>query len=260
MKKLIAMLLFSAISSINAVQAQSTIDDKWALVVGASNYKESSLNTTNCSENARKFHDFLTKDAGFAPDHCKLFTDSSATRTSVLRNLIQFFATNVRSNDLVVVYFSCASSPSTADPGQKSFLLLNDASIGNFYATGISMKDLVDLFKTRLACSKIFLVIDSESSTDSLSGSDKLRIPAIHAPSPDEGEFLITSGKLTKNGRNDNSIFTSKLINALKCNGKATSISDALKNFSNATEIANPSALISTIKIAAPSTDPRLVH
>src|SRR5262249_60636562 len=60
-------------TSNNAVNAMSTaaspIADKWALVVGISNFKDASINLTYAAKVSTDFRHFLVSKAHFQPDH-----------------------------------------------------------------------------------------------------------------------------------------------------------------------------------------------
>jgi hypothetical protein len=60
------------------------VKDKWALVIGISNFQDSKLNLKYAAKDATDFANFLIKDENFAADHVQVLTDEKATRANVL--------------------------------------------------------------------------------------------------------------------------------------------------------------------------------
>ncbi|HMY04936.1 MAG TPA: tetratricopeptide repeat protein, partial [Candidatus Obscuribacter sp.] len=83
------------------------VRDKWALIIGISNFQDKNLNLKYPAKDARDFHDFLIKEANFAPDHVKLLVDEKATRANILSELGDKWLPRVANpDDLVLIYIS----------------------------------------------------------------------------------------------------------------------------------------------------------
>lgn len=256
-KVTIALLFFMALNLVpGPLFAQNKIGDKWAYIVGISNYKDSELNCPGKAENAKKFFDFLTRESNFKPDHCKLFLDANATREKILTDMFNsFLPRNVSSEDLLVIYLSGFISPPEWDVKKLNFFLFNDSMKSNVFATGMDIQSLSRVINSRLRCKNIVLVLDGEYSQGALT-QNKDEYFEIRR---DCTELLtICSGNLSKNGKNNtNNLFTEKLITALKSKGQQTSLQEALKQFKEPGQHARESTMQSELVIAAPASQPR---
>jgi hypothetical protein len=63
------------------------IRDKWALVVGVSEFANPALNLKYSAKDAKDFADYLVKEADFAPDHVKVLLNKDATERRILSEL-----------------------------------------------------------------------------------------------------------------------------------------------------------------------------
>ncbi|MFN8555049.1 MAG: caspase family protein, partial [Candidatus Obscuribacterales bacterium] len=63
------------------------IRDKWALVVGISEFENPKLNLRYSAKDAADFASYLTNSAGFAPDHVKILLNKDATQRRILSEL-----------------------------------------------------------------------------------------------------------------------------------------------------------------------------
>jgi hypothetical protein len=78
------------------------VGNKWALVIGISNFKDSSLNLKYAAKDAKDFAQFLVSDGHFAKDHVKLLVDKSATRQDIVNALgAAFLGSKVKKDDLL---------------------------------------------------------------------------------------------------------------------------------------------------------------
>ncbi len=67
-------------SSVN----NNPVKDKWAVVVGVSQFKDKSINLKYPAKDAIDFSRFLTSEGHFAPDHVKVLVNEQATREQIL--------------------------------------------------------------------------------------------------------------------------------------------------------------------------------
>src|SRR5207302_687031 len=68
-------------------QAARPIKDKWALVVGISNFQNPSIDLKYPAKDAKDFQKYLISQANFAADHVKLLINEDATRERILSEL-----------------------------------------------------------------------------------------------------------------------------------------------------------------------------
>jgi tetratricopeptide (TPR) repeat protein len=159
------------------------IKQKWAVVIGASKFKESRLTPTEASDmaqSAKDFSDYLVDPHGgrFERNHVKVLLDAGAPRQSIMTAIGPSFLGNaVGPDDLVVVYVATSAFPTT-DGG--SYLCTYDCALDNIYGTCISMQTLMSTLKQSVHSDRILLVLQSAYSgaAELESGAKSLGSPA----------------------------------------------------------------------------------
>lgn len=212
-----------------------SIRDKWAVIVGIGNFKESSINLKYASKDAKDFYNFLIKEKGFAPDHVQLLTDQQATRANILSLLGSKWLPRVAEpDDLVVIYFSSHGSPSSLDVGGVNYLVAHDTDPNDLYATGIAMQDLARIIKGRVHCDRIMLVLDACHSgvvAPSAKGMGREANVNVDAIVQGTGQLVLSSSspeqRSWESKRYEGSVFTKHLIEGLRRNGKMTRLGEA---------------------------------
>jgi len=211
------------------------IRDKWALIVGISNFKDSSINLHYCAKDAKDFYDFLVTEKNFAPDHVQLLTDSSATRANILSLLGNKWLPRVAEpDDLVVIYFSSHGSPSSLDVGGVNYLVAHDTDVNDLYVTGIAMQDLSRIIKERVHCDRVMVLLDACHSGNAAPSSKGLaRAANVNVDNivQGTGQLVLSSSspeqRSWESKRYQGSVFTKHLIEGLRKNGKMTKLGEA---------------------------------
>ena len=86
---------------------EAPVKDKWALVVGISEFAKPALNLQFAAKDACDFKDFLVGKCHFAPDHVKLLVNQNATKDKILDLLGDSWLPRVAlPDDLVVIFIS----------------------------------------------------------------------------------------------------------------------------------------------------------
>lgn len=135
--------------------------DKWALVVGISNFKNPSLNLQYAAKDARDFSRFLITEANFKADHVKLLVDSQASHENVVADLgAKWLGKMVKRNDLVLVYISSHGSEAADDAKGTNFLLTYDTDEKNLLLNGIPMQWLTAGISKQIPSDRIVLILD----------------------------------------------------------------------------------------------------
>ncbi|MBP7861447.1 caspase family protein [bacterium] len=226
----------SATSGPIASTTPSSIRDKWALIVGISNFQDKRIPKLKYSaKDARDFRDFLVNECNFAPDHVRLLLNEKATERRVTSELgNKFLARVAKTGDLTVLYFSTHGSSSKADIKGKNYLVAYDTDRDDLYATGIEMQKISDAISDRIDSGRVLLVLDACHSGATTGGAKAMNDPGNF----DAEEIAQGSGKLVmcsskpdqqswESARYQNGVFTRKLIEGLKINGKKTKLADA---------------------------------
>lgn len=212
------------------------VRDKWALVVGIGKYANGKVPKLKyAAKDARDFRNFLVNEANFAPDHVRLLVDEDATQRRVISELgNKFLARVTKPDDVVVLFFSSHGSPAQLDIKGKNFLVAHDSDPDDLYATGINMDNILEMARDRIDSQRVLLVLDACHSGVIGSGEKGMLRPANF----DAEQFAQGSGKLIicssnpeesswESKRYENGIFTRKLLEGLRMNGKRTTLGEA---------------------------------
>lgn len=214
---------------------EKPIRDKWAVIVGIGQFKDTNINLKYASKDARDFYNFLIKEKGFQQDHVKLLTDKAATRANILSLMGSKWLPRVAEpDDLVVIYFSSHGSPSSLDVGGVNYLVAHDTDPNDLYATGIAMQDLARIIKARVHCDRIMLVLDAcHSGVVAPSAKGMAREANVNVDSivQGTGQLVLSSSspeqRSWESKRYEGSVFTKHLIDGLRKNGKYTRLGEA---------------------------------
>lgn len=218
------------------LKADSPIRDKWALVVGVGKFQDSRIPELKyASKDARDFRDFLVKEANFTADHVRLLVDEQATQRRVLSELgNKFLARVAKPDDLVVIYCSSHGSPAQADIRGDNFVVAYDSDPEDLFTTGIEMDKILESIDARVLSQRVLLVMDACHSGVVTKGAKGLmRSGNFDAQelAQGSGQLVITSSAPDQisweSKRYQNGIFTRKLLEALRVNGKNTTLGDA---------------------------------
>jgi tetratricopeptide (TPR) repeat protein len=214
------------------------VRDKWALIIGISEFKDTKLNLHYPAKDAKDFYNFLVNEGNFAKDHVKLLTNAQATRASILSELGDKWLPHVANpDDLVLIYISSHGSPSEMDVVGVNYLLAYDTDVDNLLASGLPMQDLSSVIKTRVHSDRVVVVLDACHSGAAETGGKGLTRSInvdAEAVSQGTGQLVISSSSPTQvswESKNyENSVFTRCLIDSLRKNGNATTLGEAFES------------------------------
>jgi uncharacterized caspase-like protein len=228
------------------------VADKWALVIGISNFKDSTINLKYAAKDATDFKNFLVTQENFSADHVRLLTDNHATKDEITSQLGQgWLGKRAQPDDLVVVYVSSHGSPSLEDVG-VNFLVAHDTDKYKLVSTGIPMQWLTKIIQEQVHSKRVVVILDVchsgsagedskksadvddiDDSVDSDASSKGLMRVKMDASKLNvgSGQVVLCSSladQVSWESKNyPNSIFTRKLMEALQCKGKETSLNEA---------------------------------
>lgn len=207
------------------LDARRPIRDKWALVVGISNFENSKVPALKYStKDARDFYNYLIKDANFQPSHVRMLLDEKATRRRIISELgNKFLARLARPGDLIVLFFSTHGSPSQMDLRGKSYLVTYDADPEDLDATGIGMQEVNEKIHSRVLSDRVVLVLDachSGSSDPNAKGMHRVGNMSAQEVAEGSGQLVICSSRPDEQSweskRYENGVFTKNLLEALR--------------------------------------------
>lgn len=209
------------------------VKDKWALVIGVSQFANPALNLKYSAKDAQDFADYLKKEAGFAPDHVKVLINEEATEKRILSLLGNKWLPHAAGpDDLVVIFVSTHGSGAELDVGGQNYLVAYDTDVDDLYTTGIPMQKLAKDIKERVHADRVVIFLDAchSGGANSKGESKGLSRSGVDASelAYGSGQMVIASSKEdqvsweSKNGQNG--VFTANLLEALRSDGKNTTI------------------------------------
>ena len=213
------------------------VKDKWAFVVGISNFKDSNLNLKYAAKDATDFANYLVKEAGFKPDHVKLLTDKDASRENIVSGLGDGWLKRLaNSDDLVLIYISTHGSESKQQAGNANFIVPYDATFTNLVFNGIPMQWLTAGLKDLVHCERIVLILDAchGGAVDAdAKGLERQQTIDMNKVNVGSGQIILASSQadqISWESKNyANGVFTRRLLEGLRSAGDKTKLNDAFK-------------------------------
>jgi uncharacterized caspase-like protein len=227
------------------------VADKWALIVGISNFKNGEINLKYAAKDATDFRNYLVAEGKFKADHVKLLTDGEATRENIIASLGEkWLARAAHRNDLVVIYVS-SHGAQVKDAGNASFIVPYEGTLENIVLTGIPLNWITVGVRDSVPCDRVLLVLDvchggavqlAEPADDDQQNSDigpiaysKDLVPQsafkLNDASVARNQVVLASSQseqLSWESKNyPNGVFTKRLIEGLRQKGSLTTMSDA---------------------------------
>ncbi len=211
------------------------IKDKWALVVGISQFQNPKLKLLYAAKDAQDFSQYLIKEGNFAADHVKLLTDGEATQKRIMSELGSKWLPHMANpDDLVVIFISSHGSPADMDIEGVNYLVAHDTDVDDLYTTGIEMQDLIGTIKRRVHSDRVVLILDACHSGAADTQSKGLsRVTNVDAAmvAQGTGQLVICSSMPNQVSwelkDQPNSVFTRFLIDGLRKQGSATKLGEA---------------------------------
>lgn len=233
---------FTKVQDLNptSTSVNRPIKQKWAVVVGISNFKDRHFSSdVPNAKAARDFYSYLVdqKAGRFAPDHVKLLTNETATQRNILNTLGPHWLGGLaQKDDLVVVYLASDGFPTT-DGG--TYIAAYDVAMDNLYGTCLSVKDLMQSLRKQIAADRVVLVLQSNYSgaadltagAKSFSKSYNMDLSQVMLG---KGFVILSSSKPDQISIGDT--FTQNLITALRADGGLIPLQSAFKKASEQTE------------------------
>lgn len=248
-------------------QAAKPVADKWALVVGISNFKDHSINLQFAAKDAMDFRNYLVFEANFKPDHVKLLLDEQATRDNIIAHLgDKWLRKNAKQDDLVVIFVSAHGTSARKEIGNANFIVAYETNLNNAVLSGIPMQFFTAGVRDMIPSQRVVIIMDvchggalRESSLASAIDAQTKQPHSAQAGSkaimlqPDmrvkpvgsggsgsssslsigTGQIVVASSdsdQVSWESKNyPNGVFTRQLIEALRTKGANTSVQEAYK-------------------------------
>lgn len=262
-----------------------SVNDKWAIVIGVSNFKDQSINLKYAAKDATDFRNFLVTHENFKADHVQLMTDANATKEKIISKLGDGWLGRVaKKDDLVLIYASSHGSAAQDDVG-VNFLVTYDTDKSKLVSTGLPMQWLTKIIQEQIHSDRVVVILDvchsgaattTAKSTDMADIEDDDQNASATAAKADSGGKGIARGQginasalslgsgqivlcsslanqISWESKNyPNSVFTKRLIEALQCNGADTTLKQAYEQLraSVSTEVLGDRGAVQTPDLA----------
>lgn len=205
--------------------------DRWAVIVGISEYQHLSLNLCWAHRDAEELHSLLLTPAGgsFAADHIQLLVNQAATTHAISRALRSFLKKPAR-EDVVLIYFACHGGPDPDRPNNL-YLLTHDTDPDDIAGTALPMREIDLSLRENLLAERVVILADTchsagigggigRRSVSAEAGVVNAYLDAMSAAKP--GLALFTSAEASETSQEDarwgdgHGVFTYYLLEGLR--------------------------------------------
>ncbi len=173
----------SAPSMNTGITVSKVVREKWALVIGISDFQFKSNKLKNLSYPAKDANDFATllktpTYGRFKNTNVRVLTNESAT-TKEIKAGINWLARSAQKDDLVVIFLSSHGSPREADTtGKVSYVITYDTDVSSadsLYGSALPMQEIVEAMSFRIAAQRGVMFLDTCFSGEAASGLQAVR-------------------------------------------------------------------------------------
>jgi len=135
--------------------------DRWAVIIGVSDYANMSLSLQYADDDARAlYHLIQTPSAGgFSEENILLLTNEEATTANVTRALRSFLKRPAR-EDIVFIYFAGHGAPDPDRP-DNLYLLTHDTDPSDIAGTALPMRELQLSITENLLAERVVVMADA---------------------------------------------------------------------------------------------------
>ena len=143
-------------------RARSRIGDRWAVVVGISDYADDRLTLRYAHRDAEALYEFLLTPAGgaFSREHMSLLLDGNATRDSLAKAFRSFLAQS-KEDDLVLIYIACHGAPDAAAARQPLYVLTHETNLDDIAGTAMPMHEIEWSLKNYVLANRVVILADT---------------------------------------------------------------------------------------------------
>jgi hypothetical protein len=137
----------------------AVVGEKWAVVIGVSDYKADGLDLRYADRDAEAMRDFLIEKGGFRPDRVRSLTNQHATYQEIRTALFSFLAAT-QPDDMVLIFLAGHGVQDAINP-DNFFFLAHDSAVGNLGGTAIPMWDLGNVMDYTIRAQRILVFADT---------------------------------------------------------------------------------------------------
>ena len=135
--------------------------NRWAILVGISQYQQQTLNLTYADRDAEALYAFLRTPSGgsFKADHMLKLINQQATTANITQAL-RTFLKKPAPEDLVLLYFSCHGSPDFERP-ENVYLITYDTNPNDISGTALPMREIDLSLQETLQAERVIILADT---------------------------------------------------------------------------------------------------
>jgi hypothetical protein len=137
----------------------AVVGEKWAVVVGISDYRADGLDLRYADRDAEGIRDFLIEKGGFRPDRVRFLSNQNATYQGIRTALFSFLAAT-QPDDLVMIFLAGHGVQDSINP-DNFFFLAHDSEVGDLGGTAIPMWDLGNVMDYTIRSQRILVFADT---------------------------------------------------------------------------------------------------
>lgn len=176
------------------------VKDKWALIVGISEYADPALNLKYAAKDAQDFRDFLVNKCNFQADHIKMLQNEQATKENILDLLGDSWLPRVSlPDDLVLIFISSHGSPSDLDVAGVNYVVAHDTKPEKLFTTGIPIQHLASTIKSRVHSERVLVILDACHSGGAGDNKGLARMSNVDAATIAQGTGQVVICSSAKN-------------------------------------------------------------
>lgn len=146
---------------LSELQSEYRLCNRWAVIVGISQYAYENWNLQYAAKDADKLYELLLTPygGGFAKERIAKLTNSQATTAEITKALRSFLQKPAK-DDLVLLYFACHGS---SDPNRTDnlYLLTYDTQPNDIPGTALPMDEIQISIKKNLYAEKVIILADT---------------------------------------------------------------------------------------------------
>ncbi|MBX9940700.1 MAG: TonB family protein [Candidatus Obscuribacterales bacterium] len=206
-------------------KAPLSIHDKWAVLIGASNYGDQAIgNVPGATQNILNLTKIMIDPncGRFTPDHILLITESKVTTANLATALhSDWLSKKALPNHLILIYIALRVSPSKHT--NDLYLLPPATESADIERHAVSLLGTIREIKRRTQCQNIVVVLDSLTSKAERVGANQVasRLQEIAA---DTGSIILCQDQNLASsqiapGSDGATLYTSSLIELLRASG-----------------------------------------
>ena len=133
--------------------------EKWAVVIGISDYRADGLDLRYADRDAEAIRGFLIEKGGFRPERVRFLSDQHATYQEIRTALFSFLAAT-QPDDLVMIFLAGHGVQDAINP-DNFFFLAHDSEVGDLGGTAIPMWDLGNVMDYTIRSQRILVFADT---------------------------------------------------------------------------------------------------